>query len=122
MMKQAKELCPTATKSRADLGAFILDIRPKSEVEKFHFDVTNYINIPIEELANRLEELPKEQRIVCVDKDPVNAFNVAQFLLGNGFKKTYFMKRSVDKWVSKGFPIIGDLPQNSNEHSCGCSH
>lgn len=121
-MKHAKELCPTATKSRADLGALILDIRPKSEAEKFHFDVTNYINIPIEELANRLEELPKEQRIVCVDKHPENALNVAQFLLENGFKKAYFMKRSVDKWVSKGFPIIGDLPQNSNEHSCDCSH
>jgi len=121
-MNQPKELCPTATKSRADLGALILDIRPKEEVAVFHFDVPNYKNIPVNELQNRLEELPKDERIVCVDNHPENAAIVAQFLLQNGFKKAYYMKRSVVKWVSKGFPVIGNLSGEIEEHSCGCSH
>ena len=121
-MKQAKELCPTATKSRADLGALILDIRPKNEVALFRFDVDNYTNIPIDELPKRMDELPKDQRIVCVDNIPENAMHVAQFLLQNGFEKAYFMKRPVSKWLSKGFPVVGETPTNTEEHNCGCSH
>jgi len=121
-MNQAKELCPTATKSRAELGALILDIRSKDETAVFRFDVANYINIPVNEIQNRLQELPNNQRIVCVGNNPKNAAMVAQFLLQNGFKKAYYMKRSVVKWASKGFPIIGSLSAESEGHSCDCSH
>jgi len=121
-MKQPKDLCPTATKKRTELGALILDLRNKKEVETFRFDVDNYINIPVDELNNRMEELPKESRIICVDNDPSVAFTAAQFLLNRGFDKVYYMRRSAEKWASKGFPILGNLSDSNKSDSCGCSH
>lgn len=121
-MKQAKDLCPTATKKRTELGAWILDLRDQEDVNQFRFDVANYISIPLKQLENRQNELPKGERIICVCDNPSNATLAAQYLLNQGFEKVYYMRRSVVKWLAKGFPVIGDVSKDTEQTSCGCSH
>lgn len=65
-MKSAKEICPTTTMQKVKEGALLVDVRTKFEVEKTSFGVPNYINIPLDELENRLSEIPKNKEIVMV--------------------------------------------------------
>ena len=47
----------------ADEGIFLLDVREPSELEELG-TVEGYVNIPIDQLADRLDELPRDQRIL----------------------------------------------------------
>ena len=47
----------------ADEGIFLLDVREPSELEELG-TVEGYVNIPIDELADRLDEIPKDKRIL----------------------------------------------------------
>ena len=47
----------------ADEGIFLLDVREPSELEELG-TVEGYVNIPIDQLADRLDELPRDKRIL----------------------------------------------------------
>ena len=44
---------------------FFLDVRTKEEIAKLG-SVKNYVNIPVDELASRLNEIPKDKLIVTL--------------------------------------------------------
>ncbi len=47
----------------ADEGIFLLDVRAPSELEELG-TVEGYVNIPIDQLADRLDELPRDKPIL----------------------------------------------------------
>lgn len=47
----------------ADEGMFLLDVREPSELEELG-TVEGYVNIPIDQLADRLDELPRDKPIL----------------------------------------------------------
>ena len=47
----------------ADANVFLLDVRNPEELEEIG-TVEGYVNIPIDELADRLDELPKDRPIL----------------------------------------------------------
>ena len=47
----------------ADEGIFLLDVREPSELEELG-TVEGYVNIPIDQLADRLDELPRDKPIL----------------------------------------------------------
>ena len=47
----------------ADEGIFLLDVREPSELEELG-TVKGYVNIPINQLADRLDELPRDKPIL----------------------------------------------------------
>ena len=67
-MQQAKEICPTTIMKKVKDGALIVDIRNKYEVENITFDLPNCINIPLNELEDRIHEISKDKEIVMVCK------------------------------------------------------
>lgn len=46
-----------------DESIFFLDVREPSELEELG-TVEGYVNIPIDELADRLDEIPRDKRIL----------------------------------------------------------
>ena len=46
-----------------DEGIFLLDVREPSELEELG-TVEGYVNIPIDQLADRLDEIPRDKRIL----------------------------------------------------------
>jgi hypothetical protein len=54
---------PELLKMLADEDIFLLDVREPSELEEFG-TVEGYVNIPVGELADRLDEIPKDKRIL----------------------------------------------------------
>lgn len=63
--------------------AFILDAR--SPDEYLCGSIPNAVNIPLEELRNRLSDIPKDREIVILCKVGIRAYNAERMLRAEGF-------------------------------------
>jgi len=120
-MEKAKEICPTTTLGKVLNGALIVDVRTKDEVEMVNFDVPNYINIPINELEDRIDEIPRDKEIVMVCLSGERSLKTTYFLMNAGYEHVFNMDDGILKWAAKGFPTKGDVNELLNSASCDCS-
>ena len=70
----------------------LLDVRSAEECSNEPLPKTAS-NIPLPELAKRLNELSRDTRIVCVCKSGQRALNAAQLLINNGYSNIYVTAR-----------------------------
>ncbi|VAW25690.1 hypothetical protein MNBD_BACTEROID04-1733 [hydrothermal vent metagenome] len=120
-MNLAKQICPTTTMGKIKNGALIVDVRKTEEVASVTFDVPNYINIPIDELEERFNEIPKDKEIVMVCLSGERSLKTTYFLMNNGFQNVFNMDGGIIKWASKNFPTKGDVASLLAMSSCDCS-
>lgn len=120
-MKEAEEICLTATMEKIKAGALMIDVRNESEVVDVRFDVPNYVNIPLNELENRINEIPKETEIIMVCRSGARSLKTTYFLMNAGYEKIYNMNGGLLKWIAKGFPTKGNVDKLLNSSSCDCS-
>lgn len=66
---------------------FLLDVRPKSEFDAGH--IPQSVNIPREELRERMHELPSDRPIVIVCRSGVASYGVFRILAQCGFQDLY---------------------------------
>jgi rhodanese-related sulfurtransferase len=86
-----------------DAGAFILDVREPSEWTQLH--IPGATLIPLGELPNRLNELPKDQEIVVVCRSGNRSAQGRDILLNAGFTKVTSMAGGMTQWQAEGLPI-----------------
>jgi len=74
-------------KELLDKGALLLDVRTRSEYAGGH--VKNSKNIPLDELADSLHQLDKEQHIVVVCASGMRSAQAVSLMKRNGFQNSY---------------------------------
>ncbi|MFN4763192.1 ArsR/SmtB family transcription factor [Gillisia sp. Q332] len=81
----------------------ILDVRPGEEYEHGH--IKEAISIPVEELAGRMDELPRDSEIIAYCRGPlcVYADEAVSLLREKGFKAKR-LKEGYPDWKAMGFP------------------
>jgi rhodanese-related sulfurtransferase len=121
MIKQANEFCPTTTMGKITECALLVDVRNRDEVAEVTFDVPNYMNIPLNELEDRINEIPKDKEIVMVCRSGERSLKTTYFLMNAGYENVYNMRDGIVKWASKGFPTKGNVDALLNADSCDCS-
>jgi rhodanese-related sulfurtransferase len=65
----------------------LLDVRGASEFERWHIE--GAVNIPQEELRQRLGELPSDRAIYCYCRSGLRSYLAYRTLLQNGFEEIY---------------------------------
>ena len=120
-MKKAKEICLTTTMQKVKEGGLLVDVRTKFEVKKASFNVPNYINIPLDELEERINEIPKDKEIVMVCRVGDRSLRTTYFLMNTGYDKVYNLSGGIVKWTNKNFPTKGDIVGLLQSASCDCS-
>src|SRR3989344_1437828 len=82
----------------------VLDVRPPEEYEAGH--VSGAINIPLKELEEHLEELPRQQDIVAYCRGPycVLAYEAVAQLREKGFKARR-LEDGYPEWKLAGLPV-----------------
>lgn len=90
--------------SRLKANAVMLDVRPKHEFEAGH--LRGAVNIPIEELRERLGELPNDRQIItyCRGEYCVFADEAAEILRAKGFDVAR-LEGGWPEWQSEGRPV-----------------
>lgn len=107
MLETAKEVCPTTTRRMLSEGALMIDVREKSEVAAFAFDVPGLINIPLSELESRWNEVPVDRPVVFTCESGARSLKATYFLQYHGYQNVSNMSGGIAKWSAKGFPVVG---------------
>ncbi len=98
------ELSVDAAKAQRDAGAFILDVREQEEWDQFH--VPGSTLIPLKQLPQRLNEIPKDREIVVVCRSGNRSQAGRDTLMAAGYKSVTSMSGGLLQWRQKGYPTV----------------
>lgn len=84
-------------------NVIVLDVRPGEEFNRGH--IKKAVSIPVEELARRMEELPRDTEIIAYCRGPlcVYAEEAVNLLREKGFEAKR-LKEGYPDWKAMGFP------------------
>lgn len=85
-------------------GVFVLDVREQYEWDEFH--VPNTTLIPLGELAARVNEVPKDAKIVVICNSGNRSDQGRDILKQAGFSNVTSMDGGVQAWRSLGYPTV----------------
>ena len=89
-------------------GTFVLDVSWPAEWDEYHMPAATLI--PLDQLYNRLNELPKDRQILIVSRAQTRSQQAQDLLAKAGFNAVS-MAGSMSDWYAKGYPIDGAPPQ-----------
>ncbi len=85
-------------------GTFLLDVRTQEEWDEYH--VPNATLIPLDQLPNRLSEVPKDKEIVVICRSGNRSKEGRDSLLNAGYNATS-VTGGIKEWYAKGYDIEG---------------
>ena len=89
---------------RQKAGAILLDVR-----EPFELDVASVkgtLNIPMNQVPDRLAEIPKDREILCMCHHGMRSAGVGSFLLSKGYTKVLNLSGGIAAWSSEVDPSV----------------
>jgi rhodanese-related sulfurtransferase len=89
-------------------GAFVLDVRTPEEWDAYHAPGTTLI--PLDELPDRLGEIPQDEEIVVVCRSGNRSQEGRDILLNAGFEQVTSMSGGLNAWKAAGYPVEGQNP------------
>lgn len=90
------------TRMEADEPLFILDVRQPEEFRMGH--IAGAKLIPLNELVRRVNELPKDQEILCVCASGSRSSVATRQLMGAGYKAIN-LQHGMYAWQRAGYPM-----------------
>ena len=82
----------------------ILDVRTPSEFDDGHIE--GAINIPVDYLAERLDELSKDDELLVYCRTGNRSARAVEILDDNGFTKIFHMNEGITGWIDAGYPVV----------------
>jgi rhodanese-related sulfurtransferase len=101
-------ISPAEGYAKLEHGSFILDVRTQPEWNQFHIKGSTLI--PVEQLATRLNELPKNQDIMVVCLTGVRSQRGAAILQQAGFPHVSYVRGGLQAWMAAGYPVERATP------------
>jgi len=89
--------------------AFVLDVRAPEEFVTGH--VPGAVNIPYDQVAARLAEVPKDKDVVLYCRSGRRAGMAAEVLAANGYTRLKHLEGDMAAWIEKGRPV--ETPKNA---------
>ena len=83
--------------------AFVLDVRAPEEFVTGH--VPGAVNIPYDQVAARLAEVPKDKDVVLYCRSGRRAGMAAEVLAANGYTRLKHLEGDMPAWIEKGRPV-----------------
>ncbi|MFC2145635.1 rhodanese-like domain-containing protein [Actinomycetota bacterium] len=86
-----------------DEDYLIVDVRTIEEYNSGHIE--GALLLPVQELEDRLNELPMDKPIIVYCRSGNRSRTAAEILVNNGFMQIYDMG-GISDWIDKGYPVI----------------
>jgi len=84
-------------------GALLLDVRTQDEWAEGH--IAGSLLIPLDDLPDRLNELPRDEDIVVVCRSGNRSKEGTAILRDAGFDRLTCMTGGIQAWVAAGYPV-----------------
>lgn len=82
----------------------ILDVRTQEEYDEGHIE--GAVLIPVQELADRLDELNKSDELLVYCRTGNRSSSAIEILGEAGFSKVYHLSDGITSWISEGYPVV----------------
>ena len=82
---------------------FVLDVRTPQEYAEGH--VPGAVNVPQDQLASRLAEVPKDKDVVIYCRSGRRSVLAADVLAANGYSRLSHLEGDMNAWLAKGRPV-----------------
>lgn len=84
-------------------NALVVDVRAQKDFKRVR--IANSVNIPANEIQNRLGELSKDRTIIVVDNSGNMSAAASKLLRGVGFTKVYVLGSGLVGWMRDKLPL-----------------
>jgi len=92
-----------ARQQKADPALFVLDVRTPQEFAAGH--VPGAVNIPHDQVAARLMDVPKDKDVVIYCHSGRRAALAAETLAAKGYTRLRHLDGDMQAWEAKGLPV-----------------
>ncbi len=82
---------------------FILDVRTQEEYDAGH--IKGSMLIPLQVIDKRLNEIPKDRKILVYCRTGHRSAQASEILVNNGFTQVYNMKGGIVEWIKEGYEV-----------------
>jgi rhodanese-related sulfurtransferase len=100
-----REVDTTEAQALLEGGATLIDVREVAEWDAGHSPTATLI--PLSELPDHLDELPRDRVIVCACRSGARSMRAATFLQEQGFD-TVNLTGGMIAWHAEGLPFVSD--------------
>jgi len=98
-----KEITAKQAASKKVAGAYILDVRELHEFMQGH--IPGAVMIPLGQLKDRVDELPKDIEIVVVCLSGARSKVGLEILREEGYEKSSSLTGGMKAWKTSGYPV-----------------
>ena len=92
LYEEFKQVPVSQVRSLVENNAFIVDVREEDEFEESH--LINAVNIPLSELRDRMDEIPKDEAVYLHCRSSQRSYNAVLALQANGYENVYNIQGS----------------------------
>jgi rhodanese-related sulfurtransferase len=103
MSTEVAQVDPDDARALLDDGAALLDVREQEEWDAGHAPEAQFI--PLGQVVERVDELPRDRRIVVICRSGSRSDRAAQFLAEQGFDAVN-LAGGMRAWVASGYDDI----------------
>ncbi len=89
--------------AKRDPSLFVLDVRTPQEYAAGH--VPGAINVPYDQVASHLAEIPKDKDVVLYCRSGRRTGLAAEVLEANGYTKLGHLQGDMEAWLKAGRPV-----------------
>lgn len=89
-------------------GLYLLDVRTPGEYQQLRLDGARLI--PIDQLVQRLAEVPRDRPILVYCAVGSRSAQVVNYLARRGYPELYNLYGGIYAWAQKGYPILQGGP------------
>ena len=93
-------------KERRDV--YLLDVRTPGEYQQMR--LANAHLIPIDQVTQRLDEIPKNRPVIVYCAVGSRSAQVFNYLARRGYQEVYNLEGGIYAWAQKGYPILQGRP------------
>lgn len=83
----------------------LLDVRLRRDAEKFWIENANRLYIPLDELPQRYEEIPRDRRVAVICLKGKRSPTVIRYLSGKGYTDLVQVEGGMERWLLEGQPV-----------------
>lgn len=89
----------------------IIDVRSSTARALEPRWIPGALHVPLEDVAHRLKELPRDRDIIlyCTCPSEASAARVAKILMNHGFTRVRPLHGGLDAWVAAGYSVEGSI-------------
>jgi rhodanese-related sulfurtransferase len=93
----------TAASLRGRSDVVMLDVRTPEEYAEGH--IPGVVPIPLDQVANRLAEIPKDKTVIVTCRSGNRSNQAAQLLRQKGYDNVRNMLGGINAWQQAGYPV-----------------